>query len=329
MRFLAAGAVLTLGATSIAACGSGGSGGGGAAGVATSLQVAATSVSHRLTLDPSKNYGDKYADGLLPVGDGKYQTTGAKKGSVFVCSQYAQSLQQGGGGAQARGPWFTHNNTEYDATEKVHVQGAVSWTSVHSFTVEGGKRVVRTNDLPPSPTGTFPIASSDPAYAYDRNPNTITAQNITLDLTAKPVYGAPRCIGGEVGVMTDGIMLFNAFDAGGRDAGAWEVQDSCEGHPMMAGVYHFHTLTSCIKNISVHHVIGWAFDGFPITGPDVKGSGDVLTTSDLDACHGITSKVTIDGKSVTTYHYVMTQDFPYSVSCFRATPVTTGPVPAM
>ncbi|MET0629048.1 MAG: hypothetical protein ABW033_11390, partial [Acidimicrobiia bacterium] len=36
---------------------------------------------------------------------------------------------------------------------------------------------------------------------------------------------------------------------------------------------------------------------------------------------GITSKVQLDGRSVTTYHYVMTQDFPYSVSCFRGVAV--------
>ncbi len=62
------------------------------------------------------------------------------------------------------------------------------------------------------------------------------------------------------------------------------------------------------------------FDGFPITGPKV-GDRNILTTTDLDECHGITSTVTLDGKAVTTYHYVMTQDFPYSVSCFRSTPV--------
>src|SRR5262249_61551533 len=27
---------------------------------------------------------------------------------------------------------------------------------------------------------------------------------------------------------------------------------------------------------------------------------------------------TLDGKQVETYHYVMSQDFPYSASCFRA-----------
>jgi hypothetical protein len=128
-------------------------------------------------------------------------------------------------------------------------------------------------------------------------------------------------MGGESGIMLTGIALFNAFDAGGRDAGAWEVQDGCEGHPDKDSIYHYHTLSSCIKDVSVHTVIGYALDGFPITGPDV-GVNSVLTTYDLDECHGITSQITLDGKTVTMYHYVMTEDFPYSVSCFRGTAIT-------
>jgi hypothetical protein len=120
--------------------------------------------------------------------------------------------------------------------------------------------------------------------------------------------------------MEAGVALFDAFDAGGRDAGAWEVQDGCAGHPQMSSEYHYHTLSSCIGDTSVSTVIGWALDGFPITGPKV-GDHNVLTTADLDECHGITSTITIDGQRVTTYHYVMTQDFPYSVSCFRSTPI--------
>jgi hypothetical protein len=125
-------------------------------------------------------------------------------------------------------------------------------------------------------------------------------------------------MGGEVGVMLTGVALFNGFDAGARDAGAWEVQDSCSGHPQMEGEYHYHTLSSCIHTVSVHAVIGFALDGFPITGPQVS-NGNVLTTRDLDACHGITSAISLNGRTITTYHYVMTQDFPYSVSCFRGT----------
>jgi hypothetical protein len=139
---------------------------------------------------------------------------------------------------------------------------------------------------------------------------------------ASPTINAPAsCVGGEAGVMLTGVALFNAFDAGGRDAGAWEVQDGCDGHPQMSSEYHYHTLSRCIQDTSVSTVIGFALDGFPITGPKV-GPNNILTTGDLDECHGITSTITLDGKSVTTYHYVMTQDFPYSVSCFRGTAVS-------
>jgi hypothetical protein len=270
-------------------------------------------------LDPHKTYGNKYANGLLPVGDSKYSTAVATKGSVYVCSQYGQNLITDQGGAGSRGPWFTNNNTQYDINKKAHVRGAVAWKGAFSNTISGATRTITTNDLPLShSTGTFPIARSDPAYSYDRNPNTISAQTLTYNLNATPAYGTPHCMGGEVGVMLTGVALFNAFDAGGRDAGAWEVQDDCSGHPQEKGEYHYHTLSSCIKDVGVGTVIGFALDGFAITGPQV-GPGNVLTTDDLDECHGLTSQITLDGKTVTTYHYVMTEDFPYSVSCFRST----------
>jgi hypothetical protein len=271
-----------------------------------------------VTLDPSKNYGDKYANGLLPVGDKKYSTGGGKKGYVYLCN--ANFVPESQAGAQTRGPWFTNNNTQWDINKKVQVRGTVNWDQQVSIKIENGKRVVATNALPDHHTGTFPVASSDPAYQYDRNPNTIKAQSLTYSLTANPAAGSPQCMGGEAGVMLTGVPIFNAFDAGGRDAGAWEVQDSCDGHPQSAGAYHYHTLSRCITDVSVSMVIGFALDGFPITGPKV-GDKNYLTTDDLDECHGIVSDVTLDGKTVKIYHYVMTQDFPYSVSCFRATAV--------
>lgn len=271
-----------------------------------------------LTLDPSKNYGDKYANGLLPVGDNKYTTDGPKKGYIYMCN--ANFVPASQAGAQTRGPWFTNNNTQWDISKKVAVKGSVLWEENMTVKLENGKRVVTTNDLPDHPTGTFPVASSDPAYSYDRNPNTIKSQSLIYSLAASPAYGEPQCMGGEVGIMLSGAALFNGFDAGGRDAGAWEVQDSCDGHPQSAGAYHYHTLSRCIKEISVSTVIGYALDGFPITGPKV-GDKNYLTTDDLDECHGIISELTLDGKKVSTYHYVMTQDFPYSASCFRATAI--------
>jgi hypothetical protein len=273
-----------------------------------------------LQLDTSKNYGNKYANGVLPVGDGKYDSAKATVGSVYTCAQYAQNFAKDQGGAGTRGPWFTNNNTQYDINKKAHVNGSVQWENVMTTRVLDGTRTINTNDLPNHVTGIFPIAAADPAYAYDKNPNYIKTQSFTYNLPASPTYGTPNCMGGEVGVMLTGVALFNAFDAGGRDAGAWEVQDSCGGHPQKSGEYHYHTLSSCIKDISVKSVIGYALDGFPITGPTVAPN-NILTTSDLDECHGITSSYTLDGKTVTGYHYVMTQDFPYSVSCFRGTAI--------
>lgn len=276
-----------------------------------------------VTLDPSKNYGNKYADGILPVGDNHYSASKAAVGYPYVCEQYAHNLISTQGGAQgADEPWFNADKTTYDSTKKLHVEGSVGWRSTYTMSDTNGLRTITTNGLPSHLTGVFPIAPSDPAYAYDRNPNSIQSHTVTYALTDNPTYGDPHCIDGEVGIMNSAVPLFSAFDAGGRDAGAWEVQDECGGHPQKDGVYHYHTLSSCIGDVSVTSIIGYAFDGYPITGPKV-GSDNILTTDDLDVCHGLTSAVNEDGTMVTTYHYVMTQDFPYSISCFRSTPIQT------
>lgn len=278
----------------------------------------AVEVPSGLTLDPTKDYGNKYANGILPVGDNKYTTSGAKKGNIYVCN--ANFVPAGQAGAQTRGPWFI-GTTQWDVNKKAKVGGSVDWQERLSVTVKDGKRVLDTNNLPNHVTGIYPVRSTDEAYKYDRNPGTISGQSFIYTLPASPIYGSPNCMTGEVGVMLTGVALFNGFDAGGRDAGAWEVQDNCDGHPQNSGIYHYHTLSRCIGDVSVSTVIGYALDGFPITGP--KAPKGTLTTDDLDECHGIISPFTQDGKGVTGYHYVMTQDFPYSVSCFRAKPTTS------
>ncbi len=277
-----------------------------------------------VVLDPAKSYGDKYANGLLPVGDNKYVTAGAKKGSVYLCQ--ANFVPSGQAGAQKRGPWFVNNNTQWDMNKKSAIAGTIAWKQNLAVNLQATKRVIATNDLPDHHTGVFPVAKTDPARVYDANPNTISAQTLEYNLAATPTKGDPQCMGGEVGVMLTGVALFNGFDAGGRDAGAWEVQDTCDGHPQNKGEYHYHSLSRCITDTSVTKVIGFALDGFPITGPKV-GTGNILTTDDLDECHGLTSEVTLDGKKTTTYHYVMTQDFPYSASCFRSTAIKAPGLP--
>ncbi|HET9946833.1 MAG TPA: YHYH protein [Patescibacteria group bacterium] len=261
---------------------------------------------------------DRFADGNLPLGDNKYTTTTAKKGYIYLC--HAKS-NANGGGAQKTGSWI-HGST-WNIKDKIFVTGNVMWkNATFADSLTDGTRTLSGDDVPSHTTGNFPIQSSDPAYQYDRNPNSIKAQSFSDTFPAVPTYSdTPYCMGGEAGIMLTGVALFNGFDAGLRDAAAYEVQDSCQGHPQVSGEYHYHSLSSCITDVSETTVIGFALDGFPITGPKVTDT-TYLTTDDLDECHGITSEIMLDGKKTTIYHYVMTEDFPYSVSCFRGKPVS-------
>ena len=174
----------------------------------------------------------------LPLGDGKISTA-PKLGYVDSCQQTFS-----GQGAQADGPWL--GTTTWNSTEKIHVRGTVHFHSRFSERIVGSRRLLSGNGLPASPTGVFPIAASDPAYAYDRNPNTIKPYTLSVSLPAQPTLAAsPACVGGTIGISTLGVPLYSAFDALGRDAEAHELQDACGGHPQVSGQYHFHGLSPC------------------------------------------------------------------------------------
>lgn len=265
---------------------------------------------------------DVYADGIVPLGDGHYTTSAPRKGYLYYCNTPPM-----GGGAQADGPWI-HGST-WNLREKLSVSGSVHWNEARfTDTIAGTERILSGNDLPIShETGDFPIAQSDAVAKYDGNPNAIAAKTLSATLPLEPSYSAtPHCMpAGEVGIMLSGVKLFDAMDAEHRDAPAHEAQDSCGGHPQESGQYHYHNLSTCFADTGISTVLGYAYDGFPITGP-VVAPGKYLTTDDLDVCHGLVSTITDEkGKTYTTYHYVMTYDFPYSLSCFRGTPTISGP----
>lgn len=255
---------------------------------------------------------------LLPIGDGKIGTT-PKVGYVDVCHTSA-----GPGGVFKDGPWIRGDGT-WDPTQKVHVQGAVSWPqAVYDVAVSGGTRKITTMDVPlHQTTGTFPVASSDPAAQYDRNPNHIAATPGTLSLPATPsVASQPACVGGgRIGILNDGVYLFDALDGQNRDAPAHEVLDGCEGHPDQSSEYHHHDIPGCILDAATGALtlVGYANDGFGIF-VERSTSGALLTNADLDECHGRSSPVSWDGQSLTMYHYVATADYPYTVGCYRGTP---------
>jgi hypothetical protein len=256
----------------------------------------------------------------LPIGDGKVSTT-PQVGYIYLCN--TQPMGQGGAGTD--GPWI-HSDGTFDFTAKAVVDGEIEWPE-HAFniTLDGSTRHITTNDLPNHTTGTFPISSSDDAYQYDRNPNSIKTQTYAADLPAMPtIADKPTCLtGGTIGITLSGTVIFDGLDAGNRDAVAHETQDNCQGHPQQEGAYHYHSLSSCIPDTESGQsaLMGYALDGFGIYGPRAA-DGTILTDADLDECHGTTSEVDWDGQKVTLYHYVATYEYPYTLGCFRGTPVT-------
>ena len=252
----------------------------------------------------------------LELGDGKVSTS-PRVGYVYSCM-----TSFNGSGAQGTGDWMNGDGT-WDATKKAVVDGSVTWPSSFNVSLQDGLRIFSGNDLPNHPTGSFPISQSDDAFAVDRNPNSIQSQSITLSLPANPTAAAqPNCVGGEVGIMLSGVVIFSAFDAEGRDAVAHEVQDECDGHPQSSGFYHYHSLSDCIVDTSTSghsSLVGYAFDGYGIYGYYGE-DGEELTNEDLDECHGHTHIIEWDGQMVMMYHYHATHEFPYVVGCFRGTP---------
>lgn len=262
----------------------------------------------------------------IPLGDG-HVASQPQTNYIYSCSTSFR-----GGGAQHAGPWINQAAGTWDSTAKVAVQGSVSWpTAQHTMVVSGANRIITTNDLPlGDATGIFPIARTDPAYQYDRNPNSIVAQSLSYQLPVTPAVAAtPSCLSlGAIGVMTNGVLLFDGLDDGGRDAVAHETQDSCDGHPDGQQRYHYHSVPSCLtaKATGSSTLVGYAMDGFGIY-VERDSKGNLPTNADLDVCHGRTSAIEWDGKSVTMYHYDATLEYPYTVGCFKGTPVVTNTRP--
>jgi YHYH protein len=261
----------------------------------------------------------------IPLGDG-YVSTSPRVGYVDSCITHFS----GGVGAQAVGPWIDTTTKTWDYSTKIAVNGAISWPSgAYKLAVVGSRRVIRFNDLPVGHTsGVFPIASTDPAYKYDHNPNRLQAQSFDWRLPLNPKTARkPGCTpGGPIGVLKDGVVLFNALDGEGRDAAAHEVLDLCAAHPDGDDIYHHHDIPPCILDKTPNGrstLVGYALDGYGIY-VQKNAHGQLPTNVQLDACHGTTSRVLWNGRMTRVYHYVATLEYPYTVGCFHGTAISSG-----
>lgn len=260
----------------------------------------------------------------LPVGTSKIiETVPTAVGYLYKCTNTTNPNNPGN---IAQG-WISSDGTTWNLqTKSIYaVTGNDSWVSTFTSTVANAVRSLAGNGLPSHTTGIYGITNeTNPlAFQYDHNPNKIKTNTVAWSgLSTSPTVNAtPTCLGGgAVGIFLTGARMFAAFDAKGRDARAWEVTDACEGHPEGTGKYHYHSLPKCglSADVASQHsaVIGYAADGFAIYG--VQGdAGKTITNDDLDICHGHTDT------SVTQYHYHTTETFPYTIGCYRGTPITS------
>ncbi len=252
--------------------------------------------------------------------------------------------------SQAATPW-TNTSTNIITNSKIpHVNGSVDAAyydkagSVFSMRTDANYRYFSGNGLPNTKMGIFPVQSGTAAYDYYHalpggvDPNgapytptgkadeiPISAYDLTSQIPLNPVATGYYPINSLiVGITLTGAVWH--IEYANDSTGNWFSpinalpMDQCWGHPY-SNQYHLHGYSwKCFPNQGTSGqspVFGFALDGFPITGP--RGSdGKMITNSQLDKCHGMTSEITLpDGTRKTTYHYVLNNEFPYSVGCFR------------
>ena len=259
----------------------------------------------------------------IPLGDGNISTT-PKTDNLYSCQTTFPPR-----GPSHGGPWIDKEAGTWDSLAKVSVDGKQKWPqATYLEKTRNSKRIITSNDLPIAKyTGTFPIDPDDDAYQYDRNPNAISVKTVRLKLDKTPQKASSAsCVQmGAIGVLKNGVLLDNALDGIGEDAAAHEAQDACDAHPDGTQAYHFHAMPDCLLSAVPGRrgstLVGYALDGYGIYVERDK-RGNLPANADLDRCHGRSSTVTWNGEKQKIYHYSATLEYPYTVGCYRGTPVT-------
>ena len=189
-----------------------------------------------------------------------------------------------------------------------------------SITFDGTTVTIKCNALPDHKSAYYPVgnpkyeAYSGPTFSgvtFAQNPNTISTQNITLNIPVNPTVAAVHAAtpGGVIGVALNGVPLFNQYAAGGSPlTGEIASFDKYYGHPQMSGMYHYHVeplyLTTVIASKS--SLMGFLLDGFPVYGPEEVGGA---APAGLDVYHGHTHATTDYPAGI--YHYHFSTAAPY------------------
>ena len=226
-------------------------------------------------------------------------------------------------------------------SEIPYVDGSVTYESEFSISLTDTERRLVGNGLPNHPIGTFPVEEGTDAYehyaalpadGYDSAAEIpVAAYEIDLSLPRDPqVNSVPTCSNGIfLGVASQTgaawhLDVANDADSNLLDPVAALPMDECWGHPYDTQ-YHYHGYSwKCFPDQGVANehspLFGYAIDGFGVFGPRGE-DGEVVTNDDLDECHGHTHEIEWDGETREMYHYHLNTEYPYSLGCFRGTPI--------
>jgi len=182
-----------------------------------------------------------------------------------------------------------------------------------------GLLTIKSKNIPNHPTAKFPgfnpshIQELTRIYRLPLVP-VLNSQALAMDDSDRN-HALPM---GPVGVAVNGVVFFNPFDAGMRDAS--NIMDYCCGHPNPENLYHYHKYPICVntpfvdKGDGPSQVIGFAFDGLPIYGPYQEAgimAKDSITNplNAFNACYD----------AVRGWHYHVTPGkFPYIIGGYFA-----------
>ncbi|MFO0759750.1 MAG: YHYH protein [Byssovorax sp.] len=236
-------------------------------------------------------------------------------------------------------PWV--NGEAVDISKIPIVEGSETRTSEFAMTMTDAGRHLKGNGIPNHPIGTFPVQEGTAAYEYYAAIPVMTygtsadipvdSYDLDITLPKNPTPNeTPACIKWiPTGVVTQTGAMWHldfAFDAQKHllDPVAALPMDLCWGHPYEKQ-YHYHGYSwKCFPNqgdAKDHSpLFGYAIDGFGVFGPRGEG-GKLVSNDDLDECHGHTHMIAWDGEMKEMYHYHVNNEYPYSIGCFRGTPI--------
>ena len=252
-------------------------------------------------------------------------------------------------------PWVDQETNTIDISKIPFVNGKVCATyydpegSVFCMTEDENYRYFKGNGLPTTPMGMFPVQPGTRAYPWyaiapgGHDPKTgvpgsdyssaaaigVSPYVLDLIIPKHPIYNEiPQPINYLIlGVTLTGTVwhaeIANASSEAWYNPISILPMDECFGHPY-SEQYHLHAYSwKCLlcqteKNEKGSPLLGYALDGFGIYGPYDK-DGNIITNDQLDECHGLTSEVMWEGKMTNIYHYVLNNEYPYSIGAFRGT----------